>query len=103
MKKPPYGYPDCRDLRHAWVRENDEVLIETQGQVKLFTRSLVCIRCESVRVDTYRVATRGGHALHKIGSKYRYAPHYTVRGGFDVEELRWTLLAAKERNMQVVS
>lgn len=102
-KQTPYEYPDCRDLRHAWVRHNDEVLIETQGQVKLFTRTLVCIRCETTRVDTYRVATRGGHSVHKVGSKYNYAPHYQVKGGFDVDRLRWQMFAAKDRKMRVVS
>lgn len=93
MPAVPNDYIDCRDMRHAWVRDTDEVLIEVQGQVRLFTRTLVCVRCESKRIDTYRVATLGRkhHEVVKVGAKYVYAPNYQVKGGFDMSEARWML------------
>lgn len=86
-----YRYPDCRDMRHGWVHADDTVLAQTQGEVKLFTRTLVCFRCETKRIDTYRVASRGGHAVIKVGVKYDYPRDYQVKGGFDVDRLRWDL------------
>jgi hypothetical protein len=48
------------------------------------------------------VATRGAHAVIKIGVKYDYPKDYQVKGGFDVNALRWELFQ-RSRKMKVVS
>ena len=88
--EPVYRYEDCRDLRHSWVRQSDEVLYD-EGNVALFTRTVECARCETLRVDTYKVPMGGRHLLVRVGSRYRYANGYMVKGGYDVAEMRWRL------------
>jgi hypothetical protein len=86
-----YAFADCRDLRHAWARVDDEVLLETDGQIRLFQRTLACMRCDTKRRDTYQVNTHGPKVMTRLGAKYDYAFGYQVKGGLDVEALRWSL------------
>ena len=78
----------CADMRHAWEPVGDTVLVERQGQVRVFTRTLQCLRCETQRVDTYRIA---GHAVFRVMARYRYPEGYRVPGGLKIEDVRWAL------------
>jgi hypothetical protein len=103
-KQKPYPYEDGRDLRHAWQRQSDEVLY-SEGQQHLFTRTVICMRCETMRVDTYRVPSRGQHLMLRVGSKYRYAKDYQVTGGCDTNAMRYQMLERARRlsKLEVVS
>lgn len=102
MKKKPYGYEDCRDLRHAWQRMTDEVLYDA-NHAALFTRSVMCERCETVRIDTYKVPKSGPHMLVRLGSRYRYAKDYQVKGGYDVDAMRWRLYQRATGKLRAVN
>jgi len=89
-RPPPYHFEDCRDLRHSWVRQSDEVLY-SEGNAHLFTRTVLCSRCDTTRIDTYRVPPGGRHLLVRVGSRYKYPTGYVVKGGYDVDAMRWRL------------
>ena len=86
----------CRDLRHAWDSIGDTVLIEQQGQVRHFARTLRCIRCETERVDEYKISNI---ALARVRSRYRYPEKYQIKGGAPIAEVRFHMF----RNIQMVA
>lgn len=79
---------ECRDMRHGWVQVNDVVLTEKRGIVRIFTRRLRCIRCETERVDTYEVLRTRVELLH---TKYAYPKGYQVKGRVSVSTVRGML------------
>jgi hypothetical protein len=98
-KQGKYPYEDCRDLRHAWKRL-DDVLLE--GEV-FFSRTVECIRCGTTRIDVYQVAAQGQKLMIRVGSHYHYPKDYSVRGRYNVEELRWRLLKPKKSRFKLIS
>jgi hypothetical protein len=78
----------CRDLRHAWDSIGDTILIEQNGQVRHFARTLRCLRCETERVDEYKISTV---ALTRIRSRYTYVPGYQIKGGIPIADVRFHL------------
>lgn len=92
MKKAKYPYDECRDLRHAWKRLDDKVVV----QGVMFTRTVECMRCGTRRIDTYQVAAQGKHLMYRVGSHYQYALGYQVKGGYNVEAMRWHLYHEKK-------
>lgn len=78
----------CRDLRHAWEVVGDTVLIEQQGQVKHFARTLRCWRCETDRIDEYKISNV---ALSRVRTRYSYIPGYQIKGGIKVADIRFRL------------
>ena len=78
----------CRDIRHAWEPAGDNVLIEQQGQVRHFARSLQCSRCETVRVDEYKISRV---AIARVRTRYWYPENYRVPGGIKVADVRFAL------------
>lgn len=99
MPKPKsYPYNDCRDLRHAWKRLDDELMEDST----YFTRTVECIRCGTRRVDVYQVAAQGKHLMFRVGSHYIYAEGYQVKGGFDVAAMRWNHYHHKPKKFRIV-
>lgn len=78
----------CRDLRHAWDAIGDTILIEQNGQVRHFARTLRCFRCETERVDEYKISNV---ALQRVRTRYIYIPGYHIKGGIKVADLRFQL------------
>lgn len=79
---------ECRDLRHGWEPVGDTVLIEQKGQIRHFARTLRCYRCETERIDEYKISD---FALQRVRSRYLYIPGYHVKGGIKIAELRFRL------------
>lgn len=79
---------ECRDLRHSWERTGDVVLIEQQGQVKHFARTLQCSRCETVRTDEYKISMV---SVARVRSRYSYPDGYRVPGGVKVADVRFAM------------
>ena len=87
-----YAYMDCRDLRHAWAREDDEVKESGRGVVNEFSRVLVCMRCGTTRKDDFIVIRRDRqNYVARLGARYVYPKGYAVRGGINIEQMRWDL------------
>jgi hypothetical protein len=80
------NFLDCRDLRHAWKRKFDD--LDKQGKYTDLTRTLVCVRCGTVRKDAYRVTKV---SVTRMGSTYHYPEGYRVKGGLSIEEARLVL------------
>lgn len=78
----------CRDLRHAWEAAGDNVLIEHQGQVRHFARSLECSRCGTVRVDEYKISMV---SIARVRTRYVYPENYRVPGGIKVADVRFAM------------
>lgn len=78
----------CRDLRHSWEPAGDNILIEDRGQVKHFTRTLECMRCECQRIDEYKMSRI---ALVLVRTRYKYPFGYQVKGGLRVADARLML------------
>jgi hypothetical protein len=78
----------CRDLRHSWDYYGDLVLTEQRGQVRTFKRTLICVRCGTRRIDTYRI-TRS--RLERVRAQYKYATGYVQPGGLSISEARFAL------------
>lgn len=78
----------CRDLRHGWDVVGDTVLIEEKGQVKHFARTLRCFRCETERIDEYKISSV---SLAKVRTRYFYIDGYHITGGVKVADVRFYL------------
>lgn len=78
----------CADLRHAWRSVGDTVLLEKKGQVKVFSRTLECPRCETCRVDTYQMV---GHSVLHVGTRYQYPRWYHIKGGLKLDQARYLI------------
>jgi hypothetical protein len=71
----------CRDFRHAWAVEVPYYKVEdVEGGVRgalYVERTIACMRCDTKRVEFYRVLeTR----LERLHSKYVYPEGYMMRG-----------------------
>ena len=75
-------------MRHGWDSIGDVVLIEENGQVRHFARRLRCFRCETERVDEYKISN---FALQRVRTRYEYIPGYQIKGGIPVAEVRFRL------------
>ena len=70
---------ECRDIRHAWQRDRDVVLLaDTTSKISHFERVLVCERCGTERVDEFRMTSL---ALVRERTRYRYVKDYQVSEG----------------------
>jgi hypothetical protein len=78
----------CRDIRHSWKSVGDNVLIEQQGQVRHFSRALECSRCETVRVDEYKISRV---SIARVRTRYFYPQDYRIPGGVKVADIRFLL------------
>lgn len=78
----------CRDLRHAWISVTDAVIIEVRGQVRHFTRTLRCTRCDTCRIDEYAISRR---VLGRVRTRYVYPKGYHIDGGLPVDEVRFRM------------
>lgn len=83
----------CRDMRHAWDSRGDVVLIEQNGQIRHFARTLECMRCETARIDEYTISN---FSLSRVRSRYRYSQGYHIKGGIPVDEVRFRLFRDAE-------
>jgi hypothetical protein len=79
---------ECRDMRHAWRRVGDNILVERKGKIRVFTRTLECPRCETLRIDTYRITAQ---SVERVHSRYAYPKGYHVKGGLKVGDARYLL------------
>lgn len=62
----------CRDMRHAWSVDEDFHVEPGQVEgrkIQRLRRMLVCMRCETRRIETY---AKGRYGLDKIGQYYVY-------------------------------
>jgi len=78
----------CRDLRHGWDITGDTILIEQQGQVRHFSRTLTCARCGTQRIDEYKISNV---ALSRVRSRYVYVNGYHIKGGMPIAEVRFQM------------
>lgn len=86
---------ECRDLRHSWEPVGDVILIEEMGQVRHFSRTLECSRCDTLRVDEYKISN---FSLARVRSHYQYPEGYTIRGGIKIADVRFRMF----QNAQMV-
>lgn len=80
LKDLPDKWVVCRDVRHAWAVENDFHVIPqvTEGRkLKHIARDLVCMRCTTIRHETYIQSKTG---LEKVGQSYSYPEGYQIPG-----------------------
>lgn len=75
LKVLPDNWVVCRDVRHAWSVLNDFHVVGTAADIQ---RELVCMRCETVRYETY-LRQRNG-TLEKTGQSYQYPGGYQIPG-----------------------
>lgn len=78
LTRLPDEWVICRDMRHAWNVLNDFHVSETNGtRINEIRRELVCLRCQTVRLEVY-VHTKFG--LDKLSQSYRYPDEYQMKG-----------------------
>lgn len=73
----------CRDVRHAWVVENNFHVTPSQqegGRVRIthIARDLACMRCNTWRHEHYVMTKHDG--LEKVGQSYEYPEAYQIPG-----------------------
>lgn len=74
----PEQWVMCRDMRHAWRVMNDFHVTKSDRRIaQEIRRELVCMRCETVRVEAYHQSRFG---LEKVAQGYRYPEHYQIKG-----------------------
>lgn len=74
----PDDWVMCRDMRHAWAVVEDFHVTERKGtRVQTIARILGCIRCATLRKETY---VHNGYGLDKIGQGYQYPEGYQIKG-----------------------
>lgn len=81
LKALPEKWVMCRDMRHAWAVLNDFHVPASSGVAKgllQIQRELVCMRCETVRYESYE-RTRDGR-LDKVSQGYTYPDGYQIPG-----------------------
>lgn len=89
----------CRDLRHQWEKTGDNVIIEERKQVRMFSRRAVCLRCETARVEEFKIAYGPNGRITAVGlirRRYEYVPGYQVKGGLKVADARAMLFEGLE-------
>jgi len=74
----PEEWVICRDMRHAWNVLNDfHVTKSDKRYSQEIRRELVCMRCATVRNETYH---HGRFGLEKVSQNYGYPEHYQIKG-----------------------
>lgn len=89
---------ECRDMRHAWFAEGDNVIIEEKKRIRHFRRRATCIRCETTKTEEFKVSYRGDRvvAVGLVRRKYDYVQGYQVQGGLKVADARAMRFAGLE-------
>ena len=79
----PAPFLHCRDLRHTWTitapfEKAGFTLTDKHGEHAAYVRELQCAVCETVRVDTYTLRQKSGHAarMERWSVSYRYPDGY---------------------------
>lgn len=70
----------CRDLRHAWGVDIPFHDVKVQGGprgAQYTERTLGCLRCDSQRLEIYRIHTEW---LERLRVSYKYPENYHIRG-----------------------
>lgn len=67
-----YSFVSCRELRHAWEYG------QTRRDGDVVHRELVCLRCDTLRVERFTFEP-DGH-LRKSGNRYVYTDGYSLKG-----------------------
>lgn len=74
----PDNWIMCRDMRHAWKTHEDFHVAQVSGsKVGEVRRILICMRCETLRIEKYHLATWG---LEKYSQHYAYPDNYQIHG-----------------------
>jgi len=84
----------CRDIQHAWAVDVPFYRQRVKGEPRntmQVTRTVVCMRCETQRVEHYRISKRPDGRLvrmEKISNHYVYPDAYHLRGAGKQAEVR---------------
>lgn len=79
LQELPDKWLACRDMRHAWLVEEDfHVTVATGRRPQEIKRLLVCMRCAVEREETYHPVQ--GNGLERVHSHYRYPSGYQLKG-----------------------
>lgn len=74
----PDDWVMCRDMRHAWHVLEDFHVVTTQARhIQELGRTLICLRCNTLRVETYHA---GRFGLDKVRQHYTYPENYQIKG-----------------------
>lgn len=74
----PDDWVICRDMRHAWSVIDDFHVTERNGRhVRTIARTLGCMRCMTLRLETY---VHNGYGLDKTSQHYKYPEGYQIKG-----------------------
>lgn len=73
----PDQWVACRDMRHAWDILNDFHVNGDGSDLPQVRRELVCIRCSTVRRETYENNVYG---LDRVNTNYLYPDNYQLHG-----------------------
>lgn len=76
LKNLPASYLDCRDLRHAWMRQGAEWSKQDPMGFRELHRRLRCSRCDTVRTDVYAYP-----GYERVRSFYDYPEDYQIPVG----------------------
>lgn len=77
LRDLPDNWVLCRDMRHAWEILNDFHVVATPGGSSDIRRELVCVRCETVRRESFENNLYG---LNKTSVAYIYPEKYMIHG-----------------------
>lgn len=84
LRKLPDSYVQCRGMMHAWEVLNDFRITGTPGErgPRFLRRDLECMRCTTVRHDTYLLRFVKGEPLisEKAHASYTYPENYQIPG-----------------------
>lgn len=81
LQELPTAWVMCRDVRHGWVIRTDYHVVphmEGNSRVLHIVRELECIRCGTVRHESYVQNKWGG--IEKLGQHYSYPVGYQIKG-----------------------
>lgn len=81
LKKDVQNLPDqwvaCRDMRHAWQVMTDFHVNDESGRGPEIRRELSCMRCETVRRESYE---NNKYGLDRVATTYIYPDKYQLHG-----------------------
>ena len=81
----------CRDMRHAWFRAGDNIIIKDGNRVRHFRRRAECQRCGTVKTEEFKVSYGRNNRVVAVAldrRKYDYVQGYQVTGGLKVADAR---------------
>lgn len=82
---------ECRDMRHAWYKASDNIVIRDGNLVRHFRRRIACERCEAVREEDFKVSYARNNrvvAVELVRRRYSYPDGYVVKGGLKTNDAR---------------